>query len=200
MTTKKADPIAPLSERLAPRQPVKTELRDAAREQPRRFLDWRDLNRPLGKRDRAEPARRPSAQGRGGGVELDLLAFDDAFAQQRLELCERDRSSEQDPALRGASGNLGDGGIGLARERRRLIDFAPRPLASRNAPPSPPRFLAMRSGKASARTQPAVTPTDEGPVRLSAAALARAVSAQRFAIARASSARRERSRRNSSSR
>jgi hypothetical protein len=41
-----------------------------------------------------------------------------------------------------------------------LSTLAPRPLASRNASASPPRFFARRSGKASARSAPADVPPE----------------------------------------
>ena len=71
---------------------------------------------------RAEPAQRRAAQARGRGVEGDLVAALDAVGESALDLGERDRRRQQDAALRGGAGDLGDREKRLARQRRRRID------------------------------------------------------------------------------
>ena len=81
------------------------------------------------------------------------------------------------------------------QEVKRDRDCAPRPFASKNAAPPVPRFLAIRSGKASAIS----APTLKSPRPLAGEEMS-ATSAHLCAMARASRARAERSRRSAARR
>ena len=107
----------------------------------------RRRHRLLGQHKRAEPALAARAQGRGRLIEGDLLARVNAVGETRLDLGQRDRRGEQDAARRCAAGKFGHGYKWRAANGDAGSTCAPRPLAKRNAPAAPPRFLAIRSGR-----------------------------------------------------
>ena len=119
----KHDAVAPLPQRLAPRQPGDAEPRDAFGQSARRRLVCDRRHRLLGERERAEFAQPAHAQARARRIEGDLLARVDARGKARLDLGERDRRGQENAARGGAAGKFGDGEIRLTRERGGGIDL-----------------------------------------------------------------------------
>ncbi len=116
--------IAPLRERLGPRQPVDAEARDAFGQEPRGLVIGLDLAGLLIQRDCAEAARTPRAQAERRIVERHVVAALDAVGEACLDFGKRDRRRQHDAPLRGASREFGDRDEGFARQWRRQIDVA----------------------------------------------------------------------------
>ena len=123
--------VAPLGERLAPRQLADAGARDTFGEQARGLVARLDLAGLLGKRERAEAARAARAQAQRFLVERHIVAALDAVREARLDLLQRDRRGQHDARVRGAAGEFGDRDERLARQRRGLIDIAAAPVGER---------------------------------------------------------------------
>ena len=103
-----------------------------------------DRDRPLGKTI-APSARSGGRARRSCWIERDFLARLDLVGELRLDLVERNRRGQHDPALGRAAGDLGHGEERLTRERRNLIDDGAAAVGKQE-PAVTPRFLAIRSG------------------------------------------------------
>ena len=63
----------------------------------------------------------PRAQRQRAAVKTDLVGGRDVIGELRLDLLQRDRRRQQDATVRSRAGQLADGNIGRARQRRRLL-------------------------------------------------------------------------------
>ena len=140
-------PLAPLRQRLRPRQRVEPERGDAARERPRGLLGRRRRQRALGERERPEPPHGPGSQGPGGAVEArPPRPRRSAAPTTSSTSAARQRRGRQDTGRGGARRRSRRWrGNGSRASRSCASSTAPRPFAMRYSP-GLPRALAMRSG------------------------------------------------------
>ena len=109
-------PLAPLRQRLRPRQRVEPESGDAAGQRPRGLLGRRRRQRALGERDRPEPPHSACPQRPGGAIEAHLVGFGDARPHHLFHLRRTQRRSREDAGRGGGAGDLGDREEALAGE------------------------------------------------------------------------------------
>ena len=141
-----SDPVAPLRERLGPRQPLDAERQHAARQRRARSPRPRDGQRLLGERQRAEPPAAAGAQRSGGAVEGQSRRPSRSSAPATASMsARRQRRGEQDARRGGAADDLADRQIGSPASASCASSAAARPFAIRNSPRLP-RAMAMRSG------------------------------------------------------
>src|SRR5262245_32929397 len=115
-------PVAPLRERLAPRQAIETNRRDPACERARILFSGRDGKRMLRQGNGAERPDAAAAQCEALGLEADLVRGFNPVGKARLDLGERNWRGQRDPTLGGAAGDFSNRQEWLARQRRYPVD------------------------------------------------------------------------------
>ena len=114
--------VAPLLQRLRPRQFVEAAGDQPVRKNLRGLRRRRQRHRRLRQRDGMQGALASRAQRHRAAIEGDFFCAFDLVGQMMLDLLLGDRGGQQDAAARRGASQLADGDVRCAGERRGLLD------------------------------------------------------------------------------